>query len=332
MAIASPQDELERDVAAMRRFNRFYTQKIGVLGEGWLHSPFTLTEARLLYEMAHRENPTATELGRDLGLDAGYLSRILASFEKKKLITRTPSESDGRRYHLALTEKGRKAFAPLEEDARIEIAGLLDPMPAASRDRLVKAMQAIEAVLGGSAVEAATPYVLRDPKPGDLGAIIHKQGKLYCEEYGWNGEFEVLCAEIVTAFAKNFDPKRERCWVAEHEGEVIGSIFLVKDSDTVAKLRLLYVDATALGLGLGRRLVEECVAQARAFGYKKMTLWTNDILHAARRIYQGQGFKLVKEERHHSFGKDLVGQYWELDLEAVDKEDGACSAEHRRSA
>jgi DNA-binding MarR family transcriptional regulator/GNAT superfamily N-acetyltransferase len=332
MAIASPQDELERDVAAMRQFNRFYTQKIGVLGEGWLHSPFTLTEARLLYEIAHRDNPAATELGRDLGLDAGYLSRILASFEKKKLITRKPSESDGRRYHLRLTEKGRKAFAPLEEDARTEIAGLLDLMPTANRDRLVTAMQTIEAVLGGATVEAAPPYALRDPSPGDLGAIIHKQARLYCEEYGWNAEFEVLCAEIVTAFAKNFDPKRERCWVAERDGEVIGSIFLVKDSDTVAKLRLLYVDAAARGLGLGRRLVEECVAQARAFGYKTMTLWTNDILHSARHLYLGQGFKLVKEERHHSFGKDLVGQYWELDLETVGRENGTCPAEHRRSA
>jgi DNA-binding MarR family transcriptional regulator/GNAT superfamily N-acetyltransferase len=328
MAIQSHQDELERDVAAMRRFNRFYTQKIGVLSEGLLNSPFTLTEARLLYELAHRENPTATELGRDLGLDAGYLSRILAGFEKKKLLKRTPSETDGRRYHLALTEKGRKAFAPLDEASRAEIADLLQPMSAADRDRLAKAMAAIEAVLGDAATTTSPPYTLRDPRPGDLGWVIHKQGRLYAEEYGWDASFEALVAEIVAGFAKSFDPKRERCWIAERGGEVVGSIFLVRESEKVAKLRLLYVDAAARGLGLGKRLVEECVAQARAFGYEKMTLWTNDILHAARRIYVEQGFKLVREERHRSFGKDLVGQYWELDL----KEMGECPAERRRSA
>ena len=327
MAIASPQDELERDVAAMRRFNRFYTQKIGVLSEGLLNSRFTLTEARLLYELAHRDNPTATELGRDLGLDAGYLSRILAGFEKKKLLKRTPSATDGRRYHLALTEKGRKAFAPLDEASRAEIAALLEPMRAGDRENLAKAMATIESVLG-TAVEAPTPaYILRDPKPGDLGWVIHSQGRLYAEEYGWDASFETLVAEICIAFAKNFDPKRERCWIAERGGVVIGSIFLVKESDTVAKLRMLYVDAAARGLGLGRRLVDECIVQARAFGYKRMTLWTNDILHAARHVYVEQGFKLVKEEHHHSFGKDLVGQFWDLDLEQRES-----PAEHRRSA
>ena len=332
MALQSPQDDLERDVAAMRRFNRFYTQKIGVLSEGLLNSRFTLTEARLLYELAHRDNPTATELGRDLGLDAGYLSRILAGFEKKRLLKRTSSETDGRRYHLALTEKGRKAFAPLDEGSRGEIAALLQPMPLSDRDRLAKAMATIESMLGARDAESPPPYILRDPRPGDFGWIIHKQSRLYVEEYGWNGEFETMVGEILVAFAKNFDPKRERCWVAERNREVIGSIFLVKQSDTVAKLRMLYVDAAARGLGLGKRLVEDCVAQARAFGYKKMTLWTNDILQAARRIYVEQGFQLVKEERHHSFGKDLVGQFWELDLEARDKEKGACPADHRRSA
>jgi DNA-binding MarR family transcriptional regulator/GNAT superfamily N-acetyltransferase len=326
MAIQSHQDQLECDVAAMRRFNRFYTQKIGVLGDGFLHSPFTLTEARVLYEVACRDKPSATELARDLGLDAGYLSRILAGFEKKKLLKRTPSETDGRRYHLSLTEKGRKAFAPLDEASRAEAVGLLQPMPAAQRDRLVGAMQTIETALGGSVAPGAA-YVLRDPQAGDLGWIIHHQARLYVEEYGWNAEFEALIAEIIAQFAKHFDPARERCWVAERGGAVIGSVFLVKESESVAKLRMLYVDASARGLGLGRRLVDECVAQARAFGYKKMTLWTNDILHAARHIYLDQGFKLVKEERHHSFGKDLVGQYWELDLEAKQR-----PAERRRSA
>jgi DNA-binding MarR family transcriptional regulator/N-acetylglutamate synthase-like GNAT family acetyltransferase len=330
VAIASAQDELERDVAAMRRFNRFYTQKIGVLSDGFLHSPFTLTEARVLYEIAYRKNASATELARDLGLDAGYLSRILAGFEKKKLLKRTPSETDGRRFHLSLTEKGRKAFAPLDEGSRADAAALLEPMPAAQRHRLVGAMATIESTLRGASVPEAG-YVLRNPQAGDLGWIIHRQGRLYVEEYGWNAEFEAFIAEIIARFAKNFDPARERCWVAERSGAVIGSVFLVKESDRVAKLRMLYVDAAARGLGLGRRLVAECVTQARAFGYKKMTLWTNDILDAARHIYLAQGFKLVKEEHHHSFGKDLVGQYWELDLDSLDREK-QCPAEHRRSA
>jgi DNA-binding MarR family transcriptional regulator/N-acetylglutamate synthase-like GNAT family acetyltransferase len=325
MAIASHQDELERDIAAVRRFNRFYTQKIGVLGEGWLHSPFTLTEARVLYEVAHRTDPTATELARDLGLDAGYLSRILASFEKKKLLKRTPSASDGRRYHLSLTDKGRKTFAPLEESTRRDVAAMLDPMPPAQRQRMVQAMDAIEAAMGAAAEPDG--YVLRAPKPGDISLVIARQARLYAEEYGWNGEFEVMANEIAMAFAKNFDPIWERCWIAERGGEVVGSIFLVKQSDTIAKLRMLYVDAAARGLGLGKRLVEDCIAQARAFGYKKITLWTNDILATARHIYKGQGFKLVKQERHHLFGKDLVGQTWELDLEETE-----CPAEHRRSA
>ena len=319
MAIASAQDELEQDVAAVRRFNRFYTQKIGVLDEGWLRSAFTLTEARVLYEMAHREAaPTATELGRDLGLDAGYLSRILASFEKKKLVKRTPSPEDGRRYHLALTEKGRKTFAPMEEATRAEVAALLQRMPVARRHALVQAMDVIEIALEGKGAADATKqgasYILRNPKPGDLGWIVHRQGRLYAEEYGWNAEFEGFAAEIVANFSKHFDPARERCWIAERGDEVIGSVFLVRESETVGKLRLLYVDASARGLGLGRKLVAECIAQARAFGYRKLTLWTNDILDAARHIYVSQGFRLVKEEKHHSFGKDLVGQFWELKL------------------
>ncbi len=327
MAIQSQLDELERDVAAMRRFNRFYTQKIGVLSEGLLNSRFTLTEARLLYELAHRDHPTATELGRDLGLDAGYLSRILAGFEQKKLLKRTNSKTDGRRYHLSLTEKGRNAFAPLNEGSRAEVAALLEPMLSVDRDRLVHAMETIETMLGDRSAEASPPYILRDPKPGDFSLILHRQTRVYVEEYGWDAAFEAMAGEIMVAFAKNFDPKRERCWVAERGGAVVGSIFLVKQTDDVAKLRMLYVDAAARGLGLGKRLVEECIAQARAFGYKRMTLWTNDILTAARHIYIAQGFKLVKEERHHSFGKDLVGQTWELDLEAKQ-----CPAEHRRSA
>jgi DNA-binding MarR family transcriptional regulator/N-acetylglutamate synthase-like GNAT family acetyltransferase len=315
MAIPSPQDALERDVAAMRRFNRFYTLKIGVLKEGLLASRFTLTEARVLYELAHREAPTATELARDLGLDPGYLSRILAGFEKKRLLKRTPSPSDGRRFHLHLTEKGRATFAPLDEASLAEVAAMLEPLPGHQRHRLVDAMEAITVALDGGANAAEEgAWTLRAPRAGDLGWIIHRQGRLYADEYGWDASFEVLVAEIVARFAKNFDPAREKCWVADRGGTVLGSIFLVRESDRVAKLRLLYVEPSARGLGVGRGLVEACIVQARAFGYRELTLWTNDILHAARRIYEGFGFKLVRSEPHHSFGKDLVGQYWSLTL------------------
>jgi DNA-binding MarR family transcriptional regulator/N-acetylglutamate synthase-like GNAT family acetyltransferase len=317
MAIASAQDELERDVAAVRRFNRFYTQKIGVLQEGYLNSRFTLAEGRVLYELAHRDRSTASEIGRALGLDAGYLSRILAKFEKQRLLKRMPAPEDGRRYHLTLTEKGRKAFAPLDEASRTEIAALLQPLPETRRHQVVAAMDAIAGTLQAPRAETlpeALGIVLRGPRPGDLAWVVQRQARLYAEEYGWNAEFETLALEIAAAFARNFDPGRERCWIAARDGVPVGAIFLVKESDTVGKLRLLHVEAAARGLGLGRRLVEECIAQARAFGYKKLVLWTNDILHAARRIYVAQGFRLTKEERHHSFGQDLVGQYWELTL------------------
>jgi DNA-binding MarR family transcriptional regulator/N-acetylglutamate synthase-like GNAT family acetyltransferase len=314
MAIASAQDELERDVAAVRRFNRFYTQKIGVLDEGFLNSRFTLAEGRVLYELAHRDRPTASEIGRELGLDAGYLSRILAGFEKKRLLKRAPSPEDGRRYHLTLTEKGRTAFAPLDEASRTEVAALLEPLPEARRQRLVEAMDMIAGSLHPRAKAEAPAALLRAPKPGDLAWVAYRQARLYAGEYGWNAEFETLAVEIIAAFAKNFDPTRERCWIAERDGEPAGAIFLVKESDTVAKLRLLHVEASARGLGLGKKLVQECVAQARRFGYKKIVLWTNDTLHAARKIYMAEGFRLVKEEKHRSFGHDLTGQYWELKL------------------
>lgn len=314
MAIASAQDALERDVAAVRRFNRFYTQKIGVLQEGFLNSRFTLAEGRVLYELAHRDRPTASEIGRELGLDAGYLSRILAGFERKRLLKRTPSREDGRRYHLTLTEKGRTAFAPLDETSRVEIAALLEPLAEARREQVVAAMDTIAGNFGAPRRAEAPAVVLRGPRPGDLSWVAYRQARLYAEEYGWNAEFETLAVEIIAAFARNFDPKRERCWIAESNGAPVGAIFLVKESARVAKLRLLHVEASARGLGLGRRLVRECIAQARAFGYGKLVLWTNDILHAARKIYVAEGFRLVKEEQHHSFGKDLTGQYWELEL------------------
>ncbi len=227
---------------------------------------------------------------------------------------RAPSPEDGRRYHLTLTEKGRNAFAPLDEASRAEVAVLLQPLPEARRHRVIEAMDAIAGDLGAARPAEPPSVDLRGPQPGDLAWVVHRQARLYAEEYGWNAEFEAFAVEIAAGFAKNFDPARERCWIAERDGAPVGAIFLVKESDTVAKLRLLHVEAAARGLGLGRRLVEECIAQARAFGYEKLVLWTNDILHAARKIYVAQGFRLVKEEKHHSFGHDLVGQYWELTL------------------
>lgn len=304
---------IDDHISTVRRFNRFYTRQIGLLDEGLLQSEFSLTEVRVLYELAHRDGLTASDLGRDLNVDPGYLSRLLAKFEARGLLTRSSLEADGRRSMLALTATGREMFAPLDKDARDQVAGLLEPLSATDRGKLVRAMETVQRLLGGSQ-EPIVPYILRDLQPGDLGWIIHRQSILYHEEYGWDETFEALAAEIAGAFAKTFDPKRERCWIAERRGEVVGSVFLARASDEVAKLHLLYVEPSARRLGIGRRLVDECIRFARTKGYKMLTLWTNDVLVSARRIYEGAGFELVKEERHRSFGKELVGQTWELAL------------------
>lgn len=304
---------IERQVAAVRRFNRFYTQKIGVLEEGLLHSAFSLTEARVLYELANRDDPAAADLCRDLGLDAGYLSRILARLVRQGLVTKTASESDGRRRRLALTEVGRATFAQLEDASRRQVAALLADLAPAARRRLLGAMGAVERIMGGGA-PAAVPYILRPPRPGDLGRVVSRHGALYTEEYGWDDSFEGFVAGIVADFAREHDPRRERCWIAEREDEAVGAVFLVRHTDSVAKLRLFYVEPEARGLGIGRHLVDEAIRFARQAGYAKLSLWTNDILIAARRIYEAAGFVLVREEPHHSFGRDLVGQDWELDL------------------
>jgi DNA-binding MarR family transcriptional regulator/N-acetylglutamate synthase-like GNAT family acetyltransferase len=300
-------------VAAVRGFNRFYTQKIGVLNEGLLKSRFSLTEGRVLYELAHRERPTATELCGDLGLDAGYLSRILRRFEQDGLVTRTTSRDDGRQSLLALTAKGRAAFAPLDARSRQEIGAMMNGLGEPDQARVAAAMATIGRLLGARPQNDA-PYLLRPHQPGDMGWVVHRHGALYAQEYGFDERFEALVAEVVAKFIARFDPRKERCWIAERDGAIIGSVFLVKKSKTVARLRLLLVEPSARGLGLGARLVEECLRFGRQAGYRKITLWTNDILHAARHIYVKAGFRKVASERHHSFGHDLVGETWELTL------------------
>ena len=305
--------DLDERVASVRRFNRFYTKHIGVLHEGLLGSRFSLTEVRVLYELAHREQPTAADLIRELGLDAGYLSRILRGFAKSGLITKTPSAADRRQTLLSLTARGRRAFAPLEARSHGEVAGMLTGLPATRQARLIDAMGTIQTVLGAHP-EPKVPYVLRPHQPGDMGWIIHRHGVLYAREYGWDETFEALVAEIAAKFIRHLDPKRERCWIAEREGGIVGSVFLVRKSETVAQLRLMYVEPDARGLGIGRRLAEECIRFGRQAGYRKMVLWTNSVLVAARHIYQAAGFRLVHSEPHHSFGHDLIGETWELPL------------------
>lgn len=302
-------------VAAIRRFNRFYTQKIGALGEGHLASPFSLTEVRVLYELAHRDRPTASELGRTLGLDFGYLSRILRHFAQRGLVRRSRSASDGRNVHLHLTKKGERAFVPLEAKAGAAVASLLRPLPVKRQDTLLLAMQRVQSLL--EPARAEEPRVtLRAHRPGDMGWVIHRHGALYTQEYGFDETFEALVAEIAAKFIREFDSKRERCWIAEENGEIVGSVFLVRQSDDVAKLRLLLVEPNARGLGIGKRLVHECTRFAVKVGYKRITLWTQSILDAARKIYEREGYKLVREEPHRSFGHDLIAQTWELDLTA----------------
>jgi DNA-binding MarR family transcriptional regulator/GNAT superfamily N-acetyltransferase len=304
---------LSQRIETVRRFNRFYTKQIGVLHEGLLKSQFPLTEARVLYELAQHEQTTATVLGNELGLDAGYLSRILSTFEKHGLLQKQPSPTDGRQNLLCLTETGQAEFAKINVRSQQEIGAMLNNLSEADQQHLVEAMQTVETILGAQP-EQRVPYLLRPHQPGDMGWVVYRHGALYAQEYGWDETFEALVAEIVAKFIQHFDPKWEHCWLAEINGEVVGSVFLVKQSNEVAKLRLLYVEPKARGLGIGARLVDECIRFARRTGYQKMTLWTNSILTAARAIYIKAGFQLVHSEAHHSFGHDLVGETWELTL------------------
>ncbi|MGH2472200.1 MAG: bifunctional helix-turn-helix transcriptional regulator/GNAT family N-acetyltransferase [Candidatus Limnocylindria bacterium] len=304
---------LARRVAAVREFNRFYTSRIGVLDEDYLSSRFSVTEVRILYELAHRGSATASELGRDLGIDAGYLSRILRGFGQRGVLARTTVRDDARKAILRLTARGKATVAPLEAKARDQIGTLLDRVPAGEQDRLVASMRTIERALRAGA-PTAPKVALRSHRPGDMGWVVERHGTLYWEEYGWDESFEALVAGIVAKFIEHLDPKRERCWIAELDGERVGCVFCVKKSKNVAKLRLLLVEPPARGLGLGSRLVDECTRFARAAGYRELTLWTNDVLVAARRIYERAGFNLIESERHRSFGKALVGQNWTLRL------------------
>jgi DNA-binding MarR family transcriptional regulator/N-acetylglutamate synthase-like GNAT family acetyltransferase len=304
----------EARIAAVRRFNRFYTQRIGALRRRMYHSPLSLTEVRVLYELAHRDAPTAAALARDLDLDTGYLSRILQAFEREGWIRRARSDDDARAVHVALTAAGRKAFAPLDRESHDQVAQMLAPLAERDAAALVDGMALIEKLLAPTATTLPEAFVLRPHRPGDIGWVIERHGALYAQEYGWDDSFEALVAEIGAKFLRNFDPKRERCWIAERGGERAGSVFVVKRSTRVAQLRLLLVEPGARGLGIGKRLVDECIAFARGAGYRRMMLWTNGGLDAARGIYESRGFTLVGEERHHSFGHDLVGQTFERDL------------------
>lgn len=304
---------LEGQIAAVRGFTRFYTRKLGIIEPKLLDSAFTLQEARIMYEIAHRPACTATDLSRGLGLDPGFVSRSLQALQRRQIVTRRPSKTDGRINEISLTAKGRTAQAELERRSREEVGQLLTGLDEAQRAAIVGAMTTIERTLERPAEKPAA-ILLRSHRPGDIGWVISSQAEAYAEEYGWDISYEALVAEICAQFIRNYDASREHCWIAEAGGERLGSIFLVKGSDDVAKLRLLLVEKKARGLGVGRALVEQCIRAAREMGYKEMTLWTQSILVAARGIYQAAGFRRVKEEPHYSFGVDLVGETWELKL------------------
>ena len=306
----------EARIAAVRGFNRFYTRQIGVLRKTFLDTPYSLGEARVLYEIASRPAPTASDVGRALDLDAGYLSRVLRTFERRGLIARKASAHDARQSHLSLSARGRKAYALLEQRSQGDMAALLGKLNAAEQARLVAAMTTIRTLLDGKPQQkAARPrYILRQPRPGDFGWIVKRHAELYAQEYGWHEPFEGVCAQIVADFVNKFDAKRERCWIAEVDGDNVGCVFVAKDSAAVARIRLLLVEPKARGLGVGARLVDECVRFSRAAGYRKMTLWTHSVLKAARHIYEKAGFRRVRTARHKSWGPAVVSEFWDLEL------------------
>jgi DNA-binding MarR family transcriptional regulator/GNAT superfamily N-acetyltransferase len=311
--------DITHQAEEVRRFNRFYTRQIGLLQEGLLHSPFSLTESRVLYELAQSDSTIAANLRSELGLDAGYLSRILAKFNKRGLIEKSPSKTDARQSLIRLTGPGREAFSLLNSSSQQEIKDMLAGIDQDGRERLLECMHTIQQILTppaphpGASVHPPA-YLLRTHQPGDMGWIVHRHGIIYAREYGWDETFEALVADIVAGFIRNLDEQRERCWIAEMDRQVVGSVFLVRLTYETAKLRLLYVEPEARGLGIGSRLVSECIQFARRSGYRKIILWTNSVLLAARKIYASAGFRVIETEAHHSFGKDLVSETWELEL------------------
>jgi DNA-binding MarR family transcriptional regulator/GNAT superfamily N-acetyltransferase len=306
-----------RAIQEVRHFNRFYTKQIGLLQDRMLSSPFSLTEVRLLYEIAHRQKTTASDLAEELGLDAGYLSRLLGKLEHQGLLHRKRSASDGRQSFLSLSRKGQSAFRPLESRSNQQVAAMLSRLTSTQQGQLLSAMRVIEGRLGDASVEHSdkTPYLLRTHQPGDMGWVVHRHGDLYWREYRYDERFEALVAMIVSDFIERFDPRRERCWIAEKDGEIVGTVFLVKKSKTICKLRLLLVEPAARGLGIGRRLVAECVRFGREAGYKKMILWTQSELGAARHLYKDAGFLIASRQRHNNWGRsNLISEVWELKL------------------
>lgn len=301
----------DETVAIVRRFSRFYTRRIGVLQEAFLGTDLSLPEGRIVYEIALRKRPTATEIAADLGLDAGYMSRLVKGLEGRDLIVRSPSESDARQSILSLSAKGRKAFDSINRRSEQEVGALLASLTAADRRRLSTSLIDVERLLGDSAPGDCT---FRDLKPGDIGWIVHRHGALYAQEYGLDATFEALVAKVAGEFVEKFDSAWERVWIAEVDGQVVGSVFLTRKSKTIAQLRLLYVEPEMRGRRIGRRLVEACMAHAKSLGYRRMTLWTNDVLSAARTIYKSTGFEMIKSEPYHGFGRDMVGETWERDL------------------
>jgi DNA-binding MarR family transcriptional regulator/ribosomal protein S18 acetylase RimI-like enzyme len=309
------QDRVSQDrIAQVRRFNRFYTRQIGVLRRTYLGSPYSLAEMRVLYEIANGGR-TASDIGRTLDLDAGYLSRVLRNFEKAGLIKRAASPGDARQSHVALTAKGAKTFAPYEKRSQDDVATMLATLKPDDQAKLTAAMAAIEQLLGGQAPATEPQVTLRPPKHGDFGWIVSRHAEIYAQEYGWGDPFEGLCAQIVADFVNNYDEKYERCWIAEMNGENVGCVMLVKDKEPgTARIRLLIVDAKARGLGLGTQLTEACVQFAREAGYTKITLWTHSVLTAARHVYEKAGFTLTSSEPRHTWGKDVVAEFWDMTL------------------
>jgi DNA-binding MarR family transcriptional regulator/N-acetylglutamate synthase-like GNAT family acetyltransferase len=303
----------EERVAAIRRFNRFYTRQVGALDEHHLHSDFSLSEARILYEIAQQAEPTAKDIAAALFLDKGYLSRVLASFARKGFLKKVRSLNDARESILRLTAKGRSLFARLNEKASSEVAAMLEAVPPAGQPQLIEAMATIERIFGAPETDAPA-FTIREHRPGDMGWIIQRHAEIYTDEYGWNSNFETLVAEIGAKFLRDLQPDRERCWIAERNGVNVGCVLMVERTKSVAQLRLLLVEPSARGLGIGNSLVNECIAFARSAGYRRMRLWTNDVLHSARKIYQAAGFELIEEEVHNQFGPSLTSQTWEMTL------------------